>query len=240
MPRPIRPQRAGAIYHVTMRGNNRSDIFFVDDDRDRFLHALSTVRHRCGWKVHAYCLMTNHYHLLIQTPSPNIAEGMQWLNSAYARQTNTLYGRIGHIFQRRYADGLITEDEHLRTVFRYIPLNPVKAGLSARPEKWRWSSYAATLGLAPRPRFLTVRWLLRHFADDVDIARSRYRDWVEDGLAEDPSPLTRNLGSIFRTSARPAGESLKAARTAGFTIREIAVHLGVSETTVRRWLVTTE
>ena len=103
MPRPIRPQRPGAVYHVTMRGNNRGDIFFVDDDRDRFLQALSTVRHRCGWKIHAYCLMTNHYHLLIQTPSPNIAEGMQWLNSAYAHQTNTLYGRIGHVFQRRYA-----------------------------------------------------------------------------------------------------------------------------------------
>ena len=240
MPRPIRPQRPGAVYHVTMRGNNRGDIFFVDDDRDRFLQALSTVRHRCGWKIHAYCLMTNHYHLLIQTPSPNIAEGMQWLNSAYAHQTNTLYGRIGHVFQRRYADGLITEDDHLRTVLRYIPLNPVNAGLSGRPEEWRWSSYAATLGLARRPRFLTVRWLLRHFAEDVDIARSRYRDWVEDCLTDTATSLTPDLGSIFRTTARSSDDSLKAARAAGFSVREIAVHLGVSETTLRRWLATAE
>ncbi len=94
--------------------------------------------------MHAYCLMSNHYHLLIETPEPNIANGMQWLNSTYAHRFNEKYERIGHLFQRRYARRLIVDDEHLREVIRYIPLNPVRAGLCKRPEDWPWSSYRAT------------------------------------------------------------------------------------------------
>src|SRR5215831_17300643 len=103
MARRPRPQLANGLYHITMRGNNRADIFFADDDRNRFLTAVATARYRCGWRLHAYCLMTNHYHLLVETPEPNIAVGMQWLNSRYAHCFNQTYERIGHLFQRRYA-----------------------------------------------------------------------------------------------------------------------------------------
>src|SRR5436305_7281784 len=105
MPRRARPQIPGGIYHVTMRGNNKGDIFFDDSDRQLFIASLAGACGRCEWRVHAYCLMTNHYHLLIETPLPNIAEGMQWLNSRYSHRINLAHGRVGHRFQRRYADG---------------------------------------------------------------------------------------------------------------------------------------
>lgn len=236
MARHPRPQIAHGLYHVTMRGNNREDIFFDDDDRDRFLSGVATVRHRCGWHLHAYCLMTNHYHLLVETPKPNIAVGMQWLNSSYSHQQNRAYERIGHLFQRRYADGLITETEHLRTVLRYIPLNPVKAGLCRRPEDWRWSSYGATLGLRRRPPYLTVRWLLSHFADEPDLARIRYREWVEDGIVESPAEPPGDLETIFKIAKRPSHDAVRRARAGGFSVKDIARHLGVNVRTVQRWL----
>ena len=98
MPRRHRPQVAGGIYHVTMRGNNRSEIFNSDEDRGLLLNTIGRSKRRHGWKVHAYCLMSNHYHLLIETPEPNIAIGMQWLNSTYAHRFNEKYERIGHLF----------------------------------------------------------------------------------------------------------------------------------------------
>ena len=130
------------------------------------LNAIGRAKRRHGWKVHAYCLMSNHYHLLIETPEPNIAIGMQWLNSTYAHRFNEKYERIGHLFQRRYADGIILTDEHLHEVIRYIPLNPVRAGLCKRPEDWPWSSCRATLGYGARERFLSVRPTLDRFSPD--------------------------------------------------------------------------
>ena len=126
MPRRRRPQVAGGRYHVTMRGDNRGEIFASDEDRVMLLNAIGRAKQRHGWKVHSYCLMSNHYHLLIETPEPNIAVGMQWLNSTYAHRFNEKYERIGHLFQRRYADGIILTDQHLHEVIRYIPLNPVR------------------------------------------------------------------------------------------------------------------
>ena len=130
------------------------------------LSTIGRAKRRHGWKVHAYCLMSNHYHLLIETPEPNIAIGMQWLNSTYAHRFNEKYERIGHLFQRRYADGIILTDEHLHEVIRYIPLNPVRAGLCKRPEDWPWSSCRATLGYGPREPFLSVRPTLDRFSPD--------------------------------------------------------------------------
>jgi len=219
-----------------MRGNNKAEIYTSDDDRRRFLLLLGSARRRCGWRLHMYCLMGNHFHLLIETPQANIAEGMQWLNTGYARGFNEIYGRVGHLFQRRYADGLIQDEEHLRAVIRYIPLNPVKAGLVNRPDDWRWSSHRATLGLTNAPRFLTVQFVLGQFADDIENARRLYRDWVEAGLSDmrppaPPSPLEEILGSV--RPARP--DLIRRARGAGYTFRAIARHFGVSVSTVYRW-----
>jgi hypothetical protein len=183
-----------------------------------------------------YCLMTNHFHVLVETPEPNIAIGMQWLNSRYAHRFNQTYERVGHLFQRRYADGLIQDDEHLRTVMRYIPLNPVKAGLCSRPELWRWSSYRATVGLSAPPRFLKIDWLLAKFGNDQNEARNRYRDWVEDGLADvHQNRTTPSLGEIFGAARPINGEAVRRARAAGYTLQEIAEHLGISIATVWRW-----
>ena len=164
-----------------MRGNNRAHIFNSDEDRTTLLKVIGSVKRRYGWKVHAYCLMTNHYHLLTETPEPNIGAGMQWMNSTYAHRFNEKYDRIGHLFQRRYADGIILTDEHLREVIRYIPLNPVRAGLCKRPEDWPWSSCRAILGSGSREPFLSVRPTLDRFSSDRDVARTLLREWIEEG-----------------------------------------------------------
>jgi putative transposase len=222
-----------------MRGNNKADVFLSDADRRLFLALLADARGRCGWFVHMFCLMSNHYHLLIETPQPNIAEGMQWLNSRYAHCINQKYERVGHLFQRRYADGLIQDGEHLRTVSRYIPLNPVKAGLCKRPEDWRWSSYAATLGRSRRPHFLSVDWILGRFSSDMGEARTAYQEWVEEGLAAlGRSTVTPSLGAIFGAHRPVTPDTVRRARAAGYTFDQIALHLGVSRSTAWRWFAT--
>lgn len=235
MGRPLRPQFADARYHVTMRGNNRGAIFADDLDRETFLLTLRQTKLLHEWKVHAYCLMENHYHLLVETPKPNIGAGMRWLNGVYSHRFNERHGRVGHSFQRRYADGHITDDEHLREVVRYIPLNPVRAGLVKHPEGYRWSSYRATLGTDRRPRFLTVRMILDLFDRDLGTARELSKDWVEDGRVRPPTtPKREPLGSIFRPG-RPCGDDdVRTAREQGYSLSEIARHVGVSHTTIRR------
>jgi putative transposase len=237
MPRRNRPQVAGGLYHVTMRGNNRGEIFASDEDRVMLLNTIGRAKRRHGWKVHAYCLMSNHYHLLIETPDPNIAVGMQWLNSTYAHRFNEKYERIGHLFQRRYSDGIILTNEHLHEVIRYIPLNPVRAGLCKRPEGWAWSSCRATLGYGPRQPFLSVRPTLDRFSPDPDEARTLLREWIEDGRHEIRSSHPKPLIAILRPGKPVGPETLRAARLNGYTYAQIATHLGVSEMTAWRKVV---
>jgi putative transposase len=220
-----------------MRGNNRSQIFASDEDRMLLLDTIARAKQRHGWKVHAYCLMSNHYHLLIETPEPNIAIGMQWLNSTYAHRFNVKYERIGHLFQRRYADGIILTDEHLHEVIRYIPLNPVRAGLCKRPEDWPWSSCRATLGYGTRERFLSVRPTLDRFSPDRDEARLLLREWVEDGRREIRSSQHKPLIWILQPGKPVSSQALRAARLSGYTYAQIAGHLGVSEMTAWRRVV---
>jgi REP element-mobilizing transposase RayT len=198
---------AGGLYHVSMRGNNRREIFASDEDRVLLLNTVGRAKRHHGWKMHAYCLMSNHYHLLIETPEPNIAVGMQWLNSTYAHRFNEKYGRIGHLFQRRYADGIVLSDEHLREVIRYIPLNPVRAGLCKRPEDWPWSSCRATLGHGPREPFLSVRPTLDRFSPDRDVARILLREWIEDGRRRNSIVTSQALDRdpAAREASRPGG-----------------------------------
>jgi REP element-mobilizing transposase RayT len=220
-----------------MRGNNRAEIFNSDQDRTTLLNVIGRAKRRYGWKVHAYCLMSNHYHLLTETPEPNIAAGMQWLNSTYAHRFNEKYERIGHLFQRRYADGIILTDEHLREVIRYIPLNPVRAGLCKRPEDWPWSSCRATLGYGLREPFLSVRPTLDGFSPDRDVALTLLREWIEDGRREIRSSNKKPLISLLRPGQPVTGDSLRAAQSNGYSLAEIANHLGVSKTTAWRQVV---
>lgn len=154
MSRPLRLQYPGALYHVISRGNERRDIFKDDSDRAVFLGILKDVWESCRWLCHAYCLMDNHYHLLIETPQANLVVGMRQLNGVYAQRYNRRHNRVGHLFQGRYKSALVDKEEYLLELSRYIVSNPVRAGMVEEPGLWRWSSYRATAGYEDPPGFL--------------------------------------------------------------------------------------
>jgi REP-associated tyrosine transposase len=155
--RPRRVIEPGGIYHVTTRGNNREQVVWDDRDRAILLGAITQAARRYGWVVLAYCLMTNHFHLIVQVPSGGLSEGMRLLNGGFARRMNARHGRVGHLFQNRFHATHIRRDAHLLEACRYVVLNPVRAGICERPEQWRWSSYRACAGLELAPPFLAVR-----------------------------------------------------------------------------------
>jgi putative transposase len=177
--RPLRLQFPGALYHLTARGNARECIFRTHADYERFLAVLDQVVVRYGWRCHAYCLMGNHYHLLVETPRPNLAVGMRQLNGLYAQRFNRAHRRVGHVFQGRYSAVLVEKERHLLALSRYIVRNPVHAGLCRTPGEWPWSSYRATCGLTAASPFLTSEWLLSCFHPQPARARGRYRRFVE-------------------------------------------------------------
>jgi len=146
MSRPLRIEYPGAVYHVTSRGNEKKPVFKTDQDRQNFLNTLQRVNKRYHLICHAYCLMTNHYHLLLETSDGNLSLGMRQLNGVYTQVFNKLHGRTGHLFQGRYQSILIQKGSHLLEVCRYVVLNPVRAGTVEKPEDWKWSSYLATAG----------------------------------------------------------------------------------------------
>jgi putative transposase len=154
-------------------------VFLKDSDRLLFLEVLRLCVERFGWFVHAHVLMGNHYHLLVETPRPNLARGMRQLNGVYALRFNRRHGRWGHLFGHRYKAILIERETHLLEVARYVVRNPVRAGLCPSPLDWPWSSCRATAGVTARPAFLTVDWLLEQFGPDRDRASRAYRRFVE-------------------------------------------------------------
>ena len=180
VPRAPRVQVPGAAYHVMSRGVRRQAIFRDDDDRASFLSVLWAVVRRHDWSCLAFCLMTTHYHLVIRTPDANLAAGMQRLNGNFAQGFNRKHGEAGHLFERRYHSVPIERDAHLLELYRYIALNPVRAGVCSRPEGWRWSSYRAVVGLASPPDFLATDWALLYFGSNRKRARERFRAFVED------------------------------------------------------------
>lgn len=181
MTRPLRIEYPGAIYHLTSRGNEKKAVFKDDQDRINFLNALQHVNKRYHWICHAYCLMGNHYHLLIETPDGNLSQGMRQLNGVYTQIFNKRHRRAGHLFQGRYKSILIQKDGHLLDVCRYVVLNPVRARMVERPEAWKWSSYRATVGReAPSP-CLTTDWVLGQFGRKRTNAEQEYRRFVESG-----------------------------------------------------------
>jgi len=156
MARPLRIEFEGAVYHVTSRGNAREDIFLSDSDREMFLKTLAHVVDRFGWVCHAYYLMGNHYHLMIETPQANLSRGMRQLNGIYTQRFNREYHRVGHVFQGRFKSILVEKDAYLLELSRYIVRNPVAAGMVNDVTAWPWSSYRATAGDISAPGFLRV------------------------------------------------------------------------------------
>jgi putative transposase len=179
MPFPPRLQFADATYHISTRATGPSEFFRTPYDYRGFLIILGRAVEKYGLLLHAYCLMVTHYHLVVTTPEANIARGMQYLNSVYARAFNKRYGRLGHFVAARYSSALIETEGHAYEVSRYVALNPVRSGRCELPEEYPWSSYAATIGLREEPVFLDSSWILRLFGEDLSTARRRYRDFVE-------------------------------------------------------------
>ena len=180
MPRPLREQFAGATYHLMARGVRGAPLYIDELEPAQFLQLLSQTCARYDWRVHAYCLMGNHYHLLATTQKPTVSRGMQWLNSSYARSFNTHHGYEGHAFFRRFRSVLIRSEAQLAYVARYILLNPVRARLCAAPTDWAWSSYRATMGEAPRPVFLFPERLLTQFGLGVEHARASFAAFMRE------------------------------------------------------------
>ena len=167
----------GAAYHITVRGVDGQPIFEEDAFRLAFLHQLDVVVQRHAWICDAYCLMTNHYHLVVRTPEEGLPQGMQRLNTWLAKNFNWERGRRGRVLEAPYRARLIETDAHLLGVARYVPLNPCRAGIVEDPADYEWSSFLATAGLVPAPRFLTVDWLLSRLG-----GVERYRAFVAAGL----------------------------------------------------------
>jgi REP element-mobilizing transposase RayT len=171
---------------VTANGVARTALFRDDIDRGRFLDLLAGVVARFEWTCHAYCVMTTHYHLLVQTPVPNLSAGMQRLNSCYVQQFNRRHREEGARLKRRFDDVLVKSESHALELFRYISMNPVRAEIRSRPEQWKWSSYAAHIGQAPCPPFLTLEWVRAYFGSNPRRAAERLASFVED-TAEPPA-----------------------------------------------------
>ncbi|TSC95364.1 MAG: hypothetical protein Athens101410_614 [Parcubacteria group bacterium Athens1014_10] len=196
MTRPLRIEYPGAIYHITSRGNAKQIIFQDDLDRGNFFRVLSLVIERFNWICHSYCLMDNHYHLIIETPEGNLSRGMRQLNGVYTQSFNTRHNKVGHLFQGRYKAILVDKDSYLLSLCRYVVLNPLRAGLVKWPQDWRWSSYMAIIGEVKKPCFLTVDWILFQFGSNKIRAREQYKQFIFDGIKED-SPWKDLKGQIL-------------------------------------------
>jgi len=197
MTRPLRIEFSGALYHLTARGNGRAAIFLDDSDRHLYLSVLGDVVERYNWICHAYCLMGNHYHLLIETPDANLCAGMRQLNGIYTQRFNRRHGRVGHVFQGRFKSILVEKDSYLLEVCRYIVLNPVRAGIVKHPEDYPWSSFRFTAGCgAHAPAFLSTDWVLAQLGRNRWRARKNYREFVLGGTAGE-SPWKSTVGQCL-------------------------------------------
>jgi REP element-mobilizing transposase RayT len=196
MARPLRIEYPGAFYHVTSRGNEQREIFKSQKDREKFLSYLESAVVRYGAVIHGYCLMSNHYHLLLETPAGNLSQIMRHVNGAYTTYFNVKRKRVGHLFQGRYKAILVEADEYAAQLSRYIHLNPVRAGMVARPEEHPWSSYRCYIGQNRGPEWLKTDFILGYFGEDNSKAHKRYREFAEDlfAMAYD-SPLKGAVAS---------------------------------------------
>jgi putative transposase len=196
MARSLRLEFAGGLYHVTSRGDRQEAIYLDDADRSVFLEVLEEVVQRFNWTVHAYCLMSNHYHLLVETPDANLSQGMRQLNGVYTQRFNRRHRRVGHVFQGRYKGIIVQKDTYLLELARYIVLNPVRARMVRSANEWRWSSYRATAGFSEAPAWLAIDLILTAFAARRGEAQKRYREFIAQGK-DQPSPWERLTSQIY-------------------------------------------
>lgn len=195
MTRPLRIEFNGALYHITSRGNARQAIFLKGEDFTDFLGILNSVVKRYHFLIHAYCLMNNHYHLLVETPEGNLSKGMRQLNGLYAQRFNQKHQRVGHLLQGRYQAILVDKENYLLELSRYIVLNPVRAGIVKDPKDYRWSSYQGTSGYKKIPGLFTD-WILSQFSKEKKKASIKYQAFILSGI-EEASPLEVVKGQLY-------------------------------------------
>ncbi len=236
MPRKPRVHAPGGVYHAILRGNGGEDIFFSAADRHEFYRLLEIGVCRFGHRVHAFCLMSNHVHLVLQAGETPLSRPMQTLSSRYARWINRRTGRAGHVFQGRYKALLVDADAYLLELIRYVHLNPMRAGAAARAEAYPWTSHRAYLGIESLP-WLTTDWALSLFGRREATARARYRDFIAAGAGEgrraefhdgaddsrvlgDDRFTERALGAAGAPSPTPEPDKVVAAVCAAFGVAE--------------------
>ncbi|QGZ39451.1 REP element-mobilizing transposase RayT [Pseudoduganella flava] len=248
MNRPRRLQFPDALYHVTTRGNRRTNIFVDDRDRHIWLRILTETCAHFNLRIYSLCLMPNHVHFLVQTPEANISAALHRLNGVYAQKFNWRHGLTGHLLQGRFHAELVERQEHLLEVLRYIVLNPVAAELVTHPDRWQWSTHQCICGALPRPKWLDADWVLGLFTGEDRTERiGAYRRFVESAIAElagsgkkrprravvqgDGGPT---LDEIERTHQSRNAAILAAWYSGAFTREQIARHFGISTKTVTR------
>ncbi len=196
MARPLRIQFPGALYHITARGNAKQNIFLNKDDFNDFLTILCKVSKRYHLLLHCYCLMHNHYHLLLETPEGNLSQGIRQLNGTYTQHINKKYQTVGHLLQGRFKSILVEKENYLLALSRYIALNPLRANLVEDPKNWPYSSYPQAIGVAKKIHCLFPDWILSQFGPDKKSAQISYQDFVLSGIHTE-SPLKQVKGQIF-------------------------------------------
>jgi REP element-mobilizing transposase RayT len=182
MSRPLRLELAGGLYHVTSRGDRREDIYRDDADRLAWLAILAETCERYHWQIHAWCQMSNHYHLIVETMEGNLSAGMRQLNGVYTQDTNRRHGLSGHVFQGRFKAILVERDSYLLELSRYVVLNPVRAAMVKHTRQWQWSSYHAMIGNEPPPPWLQTDWLLSQFGHMRARQIEQYVEFVQQGI----------------------------------------------------------
>jgi len=219
MARPLRLEYPGALYHVTSRGNAQGDIYLDEADRRIFLRILGSAVTKHRWLLHAFCLMGNHYHLLVETPQPNLSRGMHRLNGVYSQCFNRRHLRVGHVLQGRFTAIVVEHEAYLLELARYVPLNPVRAAMVRSPEEWPWSSYRATAGLEPAPAWLTTTAVLERFGCEPSRAALRFQEFARDGVNA-PAPWSALHGQVFLGSRQFAERTARALQPASVS-REV-------------------
>ncbi|MBT9145934.1 MAG: Chromosomal replication initiator protein DnaA [candidate division WS2 bacterium] len=199
MARPLRIEYAGAFYHIIQRGNERKEIFKSDQDREKFLKYIELISGRYNIRIHTYCIMNNHFHLILETIEPNLAKAMHTLNTSYTVYFNTKRKRTGHLFQGRYKAILVQADEYLHHLSRYIHLNPIRAELVKDPKDYPWSSYKFFLSEINSPGWLKTDFILSMFDKDLKKARVLYRKFVIEHIGNEIDVIKDNItaGSIL-------------------------------------------
>ena len=249
MGRPVRIQYPGALYHITSRGNERREVFRDDADRKKFLEILKDYHERHSILIHCFVLMGNHYHLVMETVQGNLVKVMHGINGGYTGYFNRKYNRAGHLFQGRYGAIVVDKAHYLLELSRYVHLNPVRAGMVARPEQYRWSSCPGYVSKAKALDWIEYGWVLSRFGDDPAHARKGYRTFVHAGVKESPFKAVYGqvilgpegfLSEIKRRLPGAVGDGVIARKALSKRvnperlIRAVAVVFGVDEASLKK------